>query len=125
MPLSEREQKLLEQLEEQLNAEDPHFATNMSESGASGFSTTRLIIGAVTAVVGLGALLGGVSLQLIWLGILGFVIMAAGVYIATTRAATSRAGRGGAGPESAGNARSGGFMENLEQRWDERRNQEP
>ena len=29
MPLSEHEQKLLEQLEQQLNAEDPKFARSM------------------------------------------------------------------------------------------------
>ncbi|MFC7402148.1 DUF3040 domain-containing protein [Citricoccus sp. GCM10030269] len=122
MPLSEREQKLLEQLEQQLNAEDPHFATSMSETGTSRFSTTRLVVGAVTAAVGLGALLWGVSQQLIWLGIIGFVIMAAGVYVATSRSKQPS-------PESTDSAgapkKSSPFMESLEQRWEERRKQEP
>ncbi|GAA4764711.1 DUF3040 domain-containing protein [Citricoccus nitrophenolicus] len=119
MPLSEREQKLLEQLEQQLNAEDPHFATSMSETGTSRFSTTRLVAGAVTAAVGLGGLLWGVSQQFIWLGIIGFVIMAAGVYVATGRSKDSRGG----GAASTGAAKkSSPFMANLEQRWEERRN---
>lgn len=119
MPLSEREQKLLEQLEQQLNAEDPHFATSMSEAGTSRLSTTRLVAGVVTAVVGLGALLWGVSQQFIWLGILGFVIMAAGVYVATSRPRRSRGGPAGAAATSKKNSP---FMANLEQRWEERRN---
>ncbi|MFB9070817.1 DUF3040 domain-containing protein [Citricoccus parietis] len=122
MPLSEREQKLLEQLEQQLNAEDPHFATSMSESGTSRFSTTRLVAGAVTAAVGLGALLWGVSQQFIWLGIIGFIVMAAGVYVATSR---SRRATGGRGHGSAAAKKNSPFMANLEQRWEERRKQEP
>lgn len=119
MPLSEREQKLLEQLEQQLNAEDPHFATSMSEAGISRYSTRRLVIGAVTAVLGLGALLWGVSQQLIWLGIIGFVIMAAGVYVATSRTkdpSTRSTGSSGAAKKNTP------FMDSLEQRWEERRN---
>ncbi|NUL44856.1 DUF3040 domain-containing protein [Cellulosimicrobium funkei] len=122
MPLSEREQKLLEQLEQQLNAEDPHFATSMSEAGTSRFSTTRLVAGAVTAAVGLGALLWGVSQQFIWLGIIGFIVMAAGVYVATSR---SRQPTGERGHDSAAAKKNSPFMANLEQRWEERRNQEP
>lgn len=119
MPLSEREQKLLEQLEQQLNAEDPHFATSMSEAGHSRFSTTRLVAGAVTAAVGLGALLWGVSQQFIWLGILGFIIMAAGVYVATSRSSQSR---GRSADSATTTKKSSPFMANLEQRWEERRN---
>ena len=83
--LEAREQKLLEQLEQQLNAEDPHFATSMSETGTSRFSTSRLVAGAVTAAVGLGVMLWGISQQAIWLGIIGFVLMAVGVYVGTAR----------------------------------------
>jgi hypothetical protein len=122
MPLSEREQKLLEQLEQQLNAEDPSFATSMSETGATRFSTSRLVAGVVTAAVGLGALLWGVSQQFIWLGIIGFVVMAAGVYVATGRSKQPVAGSTkGAG----GSRKNSPFMEGLEQRWEERRKQDP
>lgn len=122
MPLSEREQKLLEQLEQQLNAEDPHFATSMSETGTSRFSTSRLVAGAVTAAVGLGVLLWGVSQQAIWLGIIGFVLMAVGVYVGTARTKAASAGRA-SGEGSA--KKNSAFMEGLEQRWEQRRHQDP
>ena len=122
MPLSEREQKLLEQLEQQLNAEDPHFATSMSETGTSRFSTSRLVAGAVTAAVGLGVLLWGVSQQAIWLGILGFVLMAVGVYVGTAR---TKAGSTGRGPGAASAKKNSPFMDGLEQRWEQRRHQDP
>ncbi len=130
MPLSEREQKLLEQLEQQLSADDPRFASSMSETGRTGLSTRNLIIGAVAAVVGLGVLLWGVSSQLIWLGLIGLAVMAAGIYVATSRSrgradgspSTSRPQQ----PAGAGNGRrSSGFMDDLEQRWEQRRQQDP
>jgi hypothetical protein len=122
MPLSEREQKLLEQLEQQLNAEDPHFATSMSETGTSRFSTSRLVAGAVAAAIGLGVLLWGVSQQAIWLGIIGFVLMAVGVYVGTARTKAGSSGRGA----GAGSARKNSpFMDGLEQRWEQRRHQDP
>lgn len=130
MPLSEREQKLLEQLEQQLSADDPRFASSMSEVSRVGFSTRNLIIGAVAAAVGLGVLLWGVSAQAIWLGLIGLAVMAAGIYVATSRprvkggdsVSSSRS------PEPAGSGggrRPGGFMGDLEQRWEQRRHQDP
>lgn len=130
MPLSEREQKLLEQLEQQLSADDPRFASNMSETGRSSFSTRNLIIGAIAAVVGLGVLLWGVSSQLIWLGVIGLAVTAGGIYVATTSPKPSKkavSGDDAASPEpaGAGGRRPSGFMDDLEQRWEERRRQEP
>jgi Protein of unknown function (DUF3040) len=122
MPLSEREQKLLEQLEQQLNAEDPHFATSMSETGASRFSTSRLVAGAVTAAVGLGVMLWGISQQAIWLGIIGFVLMAVGVYVGTAR---TKAGSAGRASGTASAKKNSAFMNGLEQRWEQRRHQDP
>ena len=127
MPLSEREQKLLEQLEQQLSADDPRFASSMSESTGSGFSTRNLIIGAVAGAAGLAILLWGVSSQLIWLGLIGLVVLAAGIYLATSR---PRRGSSETTPrdpaqQPAGARRSSAFMTDLEQRWDERRRQEP
>jgi hypothetical protein len=122
MPLSEREQKLLEQLEQQLNAEDPHFATSMSETGTSRFSTSRLVAGAVAAAVGLGVMLWGVSQQAVWLGIIGFVLMAVGVYVGTAR---TKAGPTGRASGAASAKKHSPFMDGLEQRWEQRRHQDP
>ncbi|MCT1601776.1 DUF3040 domain-containing protein [Kocuria sp. p3-SID1428] len=129
MALSEREQQLLAQLEQQLNADDPQFVSQMdSRPVKPTFSTRALVLGAVIGVVGLGVVVGGVALNSILVGVLGFLIMSFGVYWASTRATTTQ------GSESSDSSQGGtkakataakkpqsGFMRNLEDRWDERR----
>lgn len=128
MPLSDHEQQLLEQLERQLNAEDPTFADSMQDRDAPargvGLSVRHLVIGIVVAVLGLGLVLVGVASKLIVVGVLGFLVMAAGVYYASTGRAQ---GAGAPGTNRAGNTasadsrRSSGFMQRLEQQWEDRR----
>ncbi len=118
MPLSEHEQKLLEQLEKQLNEDDPKFASSMGSAAGRSWSTRHLVIGVLAALAGIALLLVGVTLQIIVVGVLGFVVMGAGVYFATTR--SSGVGRSRAeGGRKPGKPRSS-FMSNLEERWDER-----
>lgn len=127
MALSEREQELLAQLEKQLN-EDPAFASTMTGpqplvAPAVSSSPRNLVIGALVAVVGLGIIIAGVSTKLILLGVLGFVVAAAGVYFATTAPKGKGAKATGGAParptpsKNKGNSR---FMQNLENKWDER-----
>ncbi|MFJ4028443.1 DUF3040 domain-containing protein [Paenarthrobacter sp. NPDC089989] len=118
MPLSEHEQKLLEQLEKQLHEDDPKFANTMGSDPIRSWSTRHVIIGVLGAIAGILLLLVGVSLQQIFVGVLGFVVMGAGVYFATLRGAAFGKGRKG----KPGKAKSkSSFMSNLEERWDERR----
>ncbi|PLC13016.1 hypothetical protein AUQ48_13280 [Kocuria flava] len=114
MPLSEHEQQLLAQLEKQLHADDPRFATSMGSRALKGASTRNIVLGIVIAVVGLLVLLGGVALKSVLVGVLGFVVMGAGVYFATLRSGKV-AGGGERKPR-----RSSPFLQNLEQRWDQR-----
>ncbi|MEQ4520491.1 DUF3040 domain-containing protein [Pseudarthrobacter sp. B907] len=117
MPLSEHEQKLLEQLEKQLHEDDPKFASSMGSDPGRSWSTRHLVIGVLGALAGILLLLLGVSMQLIVVGVLGFVVMGAGVYFATMRNSGGR-------PTAAGGRKSGkprsSFMSNLEERWEER-----
>ena len=85
MALSEHEQRLLDQLEQQLHAEDPKFANSMATSAGRGISTRRIVLGALMAVVGLAVLLLGITEAGIAVGVVGFLVMGAGVYYATTR----------------------------------------
>ncbi|HKU35857.1 MAG TPA: DUF3040 domain-containing protein [Paenarthrobacter sp.] len=118
MPLSEHEQKLLEQLEKQLHEDDPKFANTMGSDPIRSWSTRHVIIGVLGAIAGILLLLVGVSLQQIFVGVLGFVVMGAGVYFATLRGAAFGRGRKG----KPGKAKSkSSFMSSLEERWDERR----
>lgn len=118
MPLSEHEQQLLAQLEKQLHADDPRFVTNMGSRAVRGASTRNIVLGIVIAVVGLLVLLGGVVIDSILVGVLGFVVMGAGVYVATMRSGKPRPD--GAPGKGGTPRRSSPFLQNLEQRWDQR-----
>lgn len=153
MPLSEHEQKLLDQMERALYAEDPRFATQMK--GARGSTNRRrIIVGVCIAVVGLALVLAGVTTELIPLGVVGFVVMVAGVAWAATPSRSHRGepadavnpaavpgttgpargaaglrsvkptGKGrGAQPRAKGGNASGSFMQRMEQRWEKRRDE--
>lgn len=124
MALSEREQHLLAQLEQQLNAEDPQFVSSMdSRPVQASLSTRALVLGAVIGVVGLGIVIGGVVLSSILVGVLGFLVMSFGVYWASTKSSIKKngQGKGSANGGGASAKQSSNFMRNLEQRWDERR----
>ena len=127
MPLSDNEQRLLEQMERALYAEDPKFASAMRGGNRRPGAIRRLVIGAVAVVLGLAVLVLGVAQKQVLLGVLGFVCMLAG-----TAYAVSSQRRGGpvgvVGPSgtvrpAAGTRRRGhaSFMQRLEQRWDRRR----
>lgn len=143
MPLSEREQALLEQMEQALYAEDPRFAAQLANPSQPR-RRSRLVIGVLGVVAGLGIVLLGVTMQQIWVGVLGFLVMvAAGVYALTTgtrkaslgtvredgsvqhhtrpRRRLHRPGTPQGGPSGHHPRQSGTFMQRLEKRWDDRR----
>lgn len=123
MALSEHEQRLLEQLEQQLHADDPKFASSMETVTARSLSTRHIVLGSLIAVAGVLVLLLGVSAQLILVGVAGFIIMGAGVYWATTRRMGQPAPGAAAGRKTPGSR--GGFMSSLEDKWDERKRDQP
>ncbi|TAK71100.1 MAG: DUF3040 domain-containing protein [Actinomycetota bacterium] len=132
MPLSEHEQRLLEQMERALYQEDPKFASTL-RSGASGRAhRTRAILGIVAFLGGIALLLSGVATTWIWLGVLGFAVMLAGALLAygalRPRAQPAAAGEGpreapgpGPAPAAAKKPRSSTFMHRVEERWRRRR----
>ncbi|MCC3283694.1 DUF3040 domain-containing protein [Arthrobacter caoxuetaonis] len=127
MALSEHEQRLLDQLEQQLHAEDPKFANSMASSGGRGVSTRRIVLGALVAVAGIAVLILGISLQSpfnILVGILGFVVMGAGMYYATTKGKKAESTPVPTGRKER-EAAPRGFMSNLENKWDERKRDQP
>ncbi len=81
MPLSEQEQRLLEEMERSLYQNDADFvATVNPRRGKPNY--TVLAIGVLIAVVGVVALLGGVIIHQPIVGVLGFVVMFVGVLLA-------------------------------------------
>ncbi|GAA2554068.1 hypothetical protein GCM10009861_12270 [Neomicrococcus aestuarii] len=120
MPLSEHEQKLLEQLEKQLNADHEFTSSFESATSPGGFSPRSLVIGAIGAVVGIVVLLLGINQQLIIVGVLGFLLMCGSMYFALSRGTKSAAGSSKPATSKAKGNRQGSFMQNLEKKWEER-----
>lgn len=123
MPLSEHEQRLLEQLEQQLHNEDPKLASTLGSGTNRSLAARHVVLGSLVAVIGVLVLLFGVSSQIIVLGVLGFVIMGGGIYWASARHTRGRPNGTSRGGDNSGPHRSA-FMTSLENRWDERRRDE-
>ena len=79
MPLSEHEQRLLEQIEQALYAEDPKFASIYQGNDVRTHYRRRVVRASIGLAVGLGMLLAGVVINVIALGVAGFVVMVAAV----------------------------------------------
>ncbi len=121
MPLSEYEQRMLEQMERQLRSDDPKLADALGSRRSSG---SRVLLGVVVLIVGMGMLVGGVALQFYWLGIVGFLAMFGGVWIAVSKPRRRADGTAPHGPPTAARSARGArptFMQRLEERWDRRR----
>jgi hypothetical protein len=83
MPLSEQEQRLLEEMERSLYHNDADFVAGTG--GRHGRPTyTTIVTGVLIGVVGVATLITGVVVRLPIIGVLGFVLMFAGVLIALT-----------------------------------------
>ena len=135
MPLSEHEQRLLDQMEQALYDEDPKFASHMVSDPSRQRTKRRMIIGGAVLLVGLGMVILGVMSQQIWLGGVGFAVMVAGGAYAVTpghRRTLGSVGEDGnvtlhqdkPKKRSARTKGAGTFMERMEQRWDRRRGQD-
>ena len=122
MPLSEHEQRLLEQLEKQLH-EDRRFASSMKAPASTGrLSTRNIALGALLVIVGLAGLIFGISQQLIIVGVIGFAAMFAGVLLALAKSAEGKVG----GVKAPANSKPSGpgnspFMSGLEEKWNQRK----
>jgi hypothetical protein len=75
VPLSEHEQRLLDQIERQLYAEDPKFASAVRSHDVKSHLTRRAKRYLALAAAGLGVLLAGVVLHNVPLGVAGFLLM--------------------------------------------------
>ncbi|ASK66628.1 hypothetical protein CFK39_13340 [Brachybacterium avium] len=134
MPLSEHEQKMLDEMERQLFADDPRLARAFAPKTPPRRSGRRILIGLGAVVVGLGVLVLAVSLPAIWLGVIAFIGMLAGAVYAVTGSSSSSHGKdspdggggsGGTGPAAPGGDDGGTFMRKMEERWEKRAGDDP
>ena len=77
MPLSEHEQRQLEQIERALYAEDPKFAQAVRAKDPRVHYKRRIVEAAIGFLLGVGLLLAGVVSKLTVVGVAGFVVMLA------------------------------------------------
>lgn len=125
MPLSEYEQRVLEQMERQLASDDPRLANTLTQRRRRSFS--RYAIAGIGAIVGLLLLVFGAASSQPVLGVVGFIVMFAAVAFAFAHPRKSGpAGvveQDGTVRKPSGHApkRRQGFMDRLEERWDRRR----
>jgi hypothetical protein len=86
VPLSEHEQRLLEQMERALYAEDPKFVSSLRGTDLRSHYRRRAAQAAAGFVLGIAALLTGVIAKgpLIAVGVLGFVVMLASALFAVS-----------------------------------------
>jgi len=122
MPLSEQEQRLLEEMERNLYRNDADFVHAVGGVRGRRPNYRAIVLGVLLAVAGVGALIAGVALQLLIVGIIGFAFMFAGVLIAITPSKRGAVTAAPSEPTMSSKARrsSGGFMDRLNDRWDRR-----
>ncbi|MFJ4679418.1 MULTISPECIES: DUF3040 domain-containing protein [Kitasatospora] len=122
MPLSEHEQRLLEQMERALYAEDPKFASALEGTGLRTYTRRRVYLAVAGFVAGIALLMGGLVTQVIWVSVVGFLVMLGCAVLAVT---AWRRGPAGHGPRQAPPPRrKTGVMDRMEQRWQRRRDEQ-
>ena len=144
MPLSEHEQRQLEQIEQALYSDYPKLVQSVRAQDPRIHYKRRVVEAVIGFVIGVGLLLAGVISKIIPVGVGGFLVMLACAMWALTswrHMGGIVSGRGLGAPRPQGGARDGrgrrsrskgrrrsrdksglSFMERLEERW--RRRQE-
>ncbi|GII67055.1 membrane protein [Sphaerisporangium krabiense] len=123
MPLSEHEQRLLDQIEQALYSEDPKWANTVRISDPRNHYKRRLVKASIGFVLGVVLLMVGVVAPIIPLGVGGFVVMLAACLWGLSSwkrmnglGGDARAQGGHGRPERRRGSRQG-FMERMEERW--------
>ncbi|MBB5917978.1 hypothetical protein BJY24_006890 [Nocardia transvalensis] len=133
MPLSEHEQRMLEQIESALYAEDPKFASTVRGGRLRSATGRRRLQAAALFVLGLVLLVAGIALPVKpggfpIISLFGFIVMfAAGVLLLMGGSGLPGSRKGGEGPPEAGASGSGpkskprksggGFAARMEDRF--------
>ena len=124
MPLSEHEQRLLEQMERALYAEDPKFASSLRSAGPRPGSRRKAVIGVLAALLGFALLITGAATSIVAVGVLGFVAMLVGTFLVITTMRSqpeTETPAAGSAKAKAAKAPRTGFMDRVEERFRQRR----
>ena len=118
MPLSEQEQRLLDEMERHLMRNDADVVS-APRDGRS-LSYRNIVYGTILVLLGLGGLVVGVAIPLIVVGVIGFVIMLGGVILAVTPSRGAVRPPVSAPAASAKPASGASFMDRMNERWERR-----
>ncbi|AXG77388.1 DUF3040 domain-containing protein [Streptomyces paludis] len=133
MPLSEHEQRMLEQMERALYAEDPKFATVLEGSGLRTYTRRRVYQAVAGFLVGIALLMAGMVAQQIWISVVGFLVMLGCAVLAVTgwrkapkpgEQQTAGGASGGATADRRPSRQRRSMMNRIEQRWQRRRDEQ-
>ncbi|MCX4449623.1 DUF3040 domain-containing protein [Streptomyces sp. NPDC087866] len=130
MPLSEHEQRMLEQMERALYAEDPKFATALEGSGLRTYTRRRVYQAVAGFLVGIALLMAGMVAQQIWISVVGFLVMLGCAVLAVTgwrkapKPGEQQAVRTGGAGERRQSRQRRSVMNRIEQRWQRRRDEQ-
>ena len=119
MPLSEQEQRLLEEMERSLYHNDADFVATVSpRTGKPNYRS--IVVGILVAIAGIAAIVTGVVIHQPVVGIVGFVIMFVGVLLALSRPRQSAAAPASSREAGRPQKQKAGFMDRMNDRWDKR-----
>ncbi|MEU6843616.1 DUF3040 domain-containing protein [Streptomyces sp. NPDC046716] len=131
MPLSEHEQRMLEQMERALYAEDPKFATALEGSGLRTYTRRRVYQAVAGFLVGIALLMAGMVAKQIWISVVGFLVMLGCAVLAVTgwrKAPKPGEQPAGAVPGGTTARRQSkpkrSMMDRIEERWQRRRDEQ-
>jgi len=119
MPLSEQEQRLLDEMERHLLHNDADVVS--APTGDRALSYRNLVYGALLLLAGVGGLIAGVVIGDVWgivVGVVSFAAMLGGVMLAVTpvrRSVPAAPRESAAKPQ-----KSTSFMDRMNDRWDRR-----
>ncbi|MEU5309733.1 DUF3040 domain-containing protein [Streptomyces sp. NPDC021562] len=126
MPLSEHEQRMLEQMERALYAEDPKFATALEGNGLRTYTRRRVYQAVAGFLVGIALLMAGMVAQQIWVSVVGFLVMLGCAVLAVTgwRKAPKPGEQPAGGPVRHQVRPKRSVMDRIEERWQRRRDEQ-
>ena len=117
MALSDRERRLLEEMEAALATDDPRLESRLAGSTISA-TKPRLMLGGALVVLGIAVIFTGLISKNTPVGVLGFLFALSGVLTLARSIGAIASGAGKSAQGSKGSRTS--FSDRMQERWDRR-----
>ena len=123
MALSDRERRLLAEMEAALASDDPRLQSTLSGGDTATLlrgKSSSLIKAAALILIGIATLFTGLISQIPLIGVAGFLVTLTGLVLAIRSLSAPIQGAARAGKGSPKSSRGGGISSRLQERWDRR-----